>query len=290
MCPEARAGDEKDVLAINEIVSKYSVIVMDVDGTMVGPDFTVSARLRRAVRSARDTGAIVSIATGRMMRSARRFAMDSGADGPVICYQGALTFSAQTRDVLRHERISPDAAGDTLRLFKSTGAHVNFYLDDEVYVEAVTPWAERYASRMELQLNIVPSLLDLAGRGPTLILAVDETERTETLVISATRLLADRARVTHSLAHFCEVGSHNAGKERALDHLTGILDIPQERFIAFGDGKGDADMLQWAGLGVAMKDSHPETLAAADRIAPGPEEDGVAQIMEELLQQGRIGR
>ena len=70
MCPEARAGDEKDVLAINEIVSKYSVIVMDVDGTMVGPDFTVSARLRRAVRSARDTGAIVSIATGRMMRSA----------------------------------------------------------------------------------------------------------------------------------------------------------------------------------------------------------------------------
>lgn len=263
---------------------------MDVDGTMVGPDFVVSDRLRRAVQSARDAGATASVATGRMMRSARRFVCDSGADGPVICYQGALTFSAQTGGILRHERISPDAAADTLRLFKSAGAHVNFYLDDEVYVEKITPWAEGYASRMELQLNVVPSLLEMADRGPTLILAVDEKERIERLVPDATLLLGGRARVTHSLAHFCEVGSPNAGKERALDHLAEILHVPSERFIAFGDGKGDAGMLEWAGLGVAMKDSHPDTFAAADRVAPGPDEDGVAQVIEELLQQGRIGR
>ncbi len=291
MWERVRVQGDGEVSAIIKIVPKtFSVIVMDVDGTMVGPDFVVSDRLRRSVQSARDAGAIVSLATGRMMRSARRFARDSGTDGPVICYQGALTFSAQTGDILRHERISPDAAADALRLFKSAGAHVNLYLDDEVYVEKVTAWAEGYSSRMELQLNVVPSLLDMAGRGPTLILAVDEKERTEQLVLGATRLLGERARVTHSLSHFCEVGSANAGKERALDHLADFLGIPSERFIAFGDGKGDAGMLEWAGLGVAMKDSHPDTLAVADRVAPGPDEYGVAQVIEELLQQGRIGR
>jgi hypothetical protein len=207
----------------------------------------------------------------------------------VICYQGALTFSPQTGEILRHERLAADAAEEALRFFKGEGAHVNLYLEDEVYVEQITSWAEGYASRMETQLKVVPSLLDLAAAGPTLILAVDEKERAERLVLEITRRLEGRARVTHSLPHFCEVGSPKAGKERALEHLSGLLGVPRERFVAFGDGQGDKGMIEWAGLGVAMEAGSPDVLAAADRTAPGPDEDGVAQVIEELLHQGRIG-
>jgi Cof subfamily protein (haloacid dehalogenase superfamily) len=268
---------------------KYRVVVLDVDGTMVGPDFVVSDRLRRAVRAAQDAGATVSLATGRMMRSARRFALEAGAEGPVICYQGALTFSAQTGEIIRHARISPAAARAALEIFAATDAHVNLYLDDEVYVERLTLWAEGYASRMEIGLKVVRSLSALADRRPTLILAVSDTDRNLTLVPEAARRLGRLARVTHSLPHFCEVGSPQAGKERALAHLSKLLDVPSQQFIAFGDGKGDAGMLRWAGLGVAIEGGHPDAIAAAGQAVQGPDKDGAARMIEELVRQGTIG-
>jgi hydroxymethylpyrimidine pyrophosphatase-like HAD family hydrolase len=48
-------------------------------------------------------------------------------------------------------------------------------------------------------------------------------------------------------------------------------------------------MLRWAGLGVAVADAVPEVLEAADMVAPRTEEDGVAQVLEQLLDQGLIG-
>jgi Cof subfamily protein (haloacid dehalogenase superfamily) len=273
----------------HERSGRFRVIVMDVDGTIVGPDYVVSERLRRAVRAAQGAGATVSLATGRMMRSAKRFADDSGAAGPVVCYQGALTFVPETGEVLRHERVPAGAAAEALFYFRAEGAHVNLYLDDEVYVERVTPWAEGYASRMEIELRVVPSLIPLADRGPTLVLAVDEKERTEQFAPELSRRLGSRARVTHALAHYCEVGGPGAGKEKALAHLSRLLGVPASQFLAFGDGPGDAAMLGWAGLGVAMSGGHPDALAAAGRTAPGPDEDGVAGVIEDLLAQGRIG-
>ncbi len=269
--------------------ARFRVVVMDVDGTMVGPDFVVSARLRRAVRASQDAGAVVSLATGRMMRSAERFAREAGADGPTVCYQGALTFSTQTREVLRHERVPPGPASEAVRYFRSQGAHVNLYIDDEVFVEATTPWSEGYAARMEIVLRVVPSLEALADRGPTLVLAVAENERTGRLAQEIGDRLGKSARVTHSLAHFCEVGGPGAGKEQALEHLSGVLGIPATQFLAFGDGKGDAGMLRWAGLGVAIEGGHPDTVAAAVRVTGRPDEDGVARVIEELLEDGRIG-
>ncbi len=274
----------------SERPARYRAIVLDVDGTMVGADFVVSARTRRAIAAAKEAGAIVSLATGRMMRSAKRFAGESGADGPTVCYQGALTFWPKTGEVVRHVTVSPWAATEALDLFAAAGAHVNLYLDDEVYVQRVTPWAEGYASRMEINLKVTPSLADLAASGPTLILATAEKERIEGLLPVVTAKLANIGRVTHSLPHFCEVGSPDAGKERALAHLSQVLDVPRSAFVAFGDGKGDAKMLRRAGLGVAIEGGHPDALAAARRVAPGPDADGVAVVIEELLRQGRIGQ
>ena len=56
--------------------------------------------------------------------------------------------------------------------------------------------------------------------------------------------------------------------------------------IAFGNGYNDVQMLEWAGLGIAVGDAVPEALAAADSVAPPFDEHGVAQVLEELLDKG----
>ena len=95
--------------------------------------------------------------------------------------------------------------------------------------------------------------------------------------------------VTRSLPHFCEILHPEGGKDRALAWLCRRLGVQRGETVAFGNGYNDVRMLRWAGLGVAVADAVPEVLEAADMVAPRTEEDGVAQVLEQLLDQGLIG-
>ena len=81
----------------------------------------------------------------------------------------------------------------------------------------------------------------------------------------------------------------DGGKHMALEWLCGHLGIDTKSTIAFGNGYNDVHMLEWAALGVAVGDAVPEALSVADRVAPTLDQDGPAHILEELLDQGRIG-
>ena len=266
----------------------YSAIVLDIDGTMVGPDRIIPDRLKLAARAAEQAGAVVLIATGRMLCSSLHFASELGTQGPVICYQGALTVDADRETVLRHVRLDEAVANIAIETFDRLGAHVNVYVDDKVHIKRSSDWSDGYAERMDLEPEIVDSLAPVAARRPTLVLGVMEPDASD-LVAAARFAVGDGAEVTHSLPHFCEVGHRGAGKEKALQHLADTWGIPSSRFAAFGDGAGDAAMLQWAGLGVAMEDGHSDAIRSADKCAEGPPGIAVAKVLEKLLECGRIG-
>ena len=113
---------------------KYSAIVLDIDGTMVGPDRVIPERLKVAAMAAERAGAVVLIATGRMLSSTLHFARELGTKSPIICYQGALTVDSDRKTVLRHVRLDRDIAnlaietiqpirGSRQRLCRRRGLH-----------------------------------------------------------------------------------------------------------------------------------------------------------------------
>jgi Cof subfamily protein (haloacid dehalogenase superfamily) len=261
----------------------YRVVVLDIDGTIVGSDLMLSTRLRTAVDAAQATGATVMIATGRILGSALGFARELKTNGPLVCYQGAVTADPSTGEVRRHARMDGALAGEALGLLDGGSGHLSMLLNDQIYVAESSDWAVGYAQRMEQELRVVDSLIDVSDGGPTLILAVDDPEATGARAERLTQHFGDRALVTHSLPHFCEVASPDAGKLKALEVVLAGLGATPEQVVAFGDGVGDAEMLGWAGLGVAVGDAHPIALKSADTLIPGPDADGVAQALEELL-------
>ena len=105
--------------------------------------------------------------------------------------------------------------------------------------------------------------------------------------LSAT--LDSQLHVTRSLPYFCEILHPEAGKHRALAWLCRHLGIRQDETVAFGNAYEDIGMLRWAGLGVAVAGAAPEVLGVADRIAPPVEEDGPAEVIEDLLRRGLVG-
>lgn len=261
----------------------YRVVALDIDGTIVGSDLVLSPRLRAAVAATQAAGATVLIATGRILGSALVFARSLKTNGPLVCYQGAVTADPSSGEVIRHARMDADLAAEALGLLEGGSGQVSMLLDDQIYVEERSEWAEGYAQRMEQELHVVGSLRDVSDGGPTLILTVDEPEPTGLRAERLTRHFGDRALVTHSLPHFCEVASPDAGKLKALTAVLEGLGATPEQVVAFGDGVGDVEMLGWAGLGIAVGDAHPAAKKSADTLIPGPDADGVAQALEELL-------
>ncbi|MDA1257113.1 MAG: Cof-type HAD-IIB family hydrolase [Chloroflexi bacterium] len=261
----------------------YRVVALDIDGTIVTSDLVLSPRLRSAVAAVQDAGAIVLLATGRILGSALHFSRELNTNGPLVCYQGAITADPLTGEIKRHARIDGKLADEALCLLEGGTGEVSMLLDDQIYVARRSEWADGYASRMERELRVVDSLGDVADGGPTLILSVDEPRETEQRAEQLAHHFGERALVTHSLPRFCEVASPEAGKLNALEAVLEHLGAAPEEVVAFGDGAGDVEMLKWAGLGIAVGDAHPAAIKSADVSIAGPESDGVAQALEELL-------
>lgn len=267
----------------------YSLIALDIDGTMIGEDRIVQPDLIGAIARVQSLGAIVSIATGRTLAPASRVAREAGVTGPVICFQGAMTFDQSTRSEIRHVRLEEGVAIAAILALTSVVPEVMMFLGDDVWVEQRSEWTDGYGERMGVAVRDTGSLRALASERPTAIVGVGEPGVVGQLVESLQRQLGGSALVTHSLPMFCEIEAAGAGKENAVAHLAERLGVGQAAVIAVGDGKGDQSMIAWAGLGVAIENGHPDTVAAADLIIVRPERSGLAEFLEALADSGKIG-
>lgn len=84
--------------------------------------------------------------------------------------------------------------------------------------------------------------------------------------------------MTHSGAPFLEVLAEGVSKAWGLEQLCARLGVRREEVLAFGDAPNDAEMLAWAGHGVAVANAEPEALEAADEVTLSNAEDGVAVV------------
>jgi hypothetical protein len=94
----------------------------------------------------------------------------------------------------------------------------------------------------------------------------------------------DREYISKSLPHFLEFAQAGVTKGAGLDFLSEHLGFSRERTIAFGDGENDVELVQWPAYGIAMANAHPRVKAVASWEAPSAEDEGVAQVLEALLE------
>jgi Cof subfamily protein (haloacid dehalogenase superfamily) len=218
-----------------------------------------------------------------MFRSVLPYLEQAGLDSPVICYQGAVVADPRTGEFLRHEPIPLELARTAIAAIVDEGFHVNCYVNDELYVADVTLEAERYAGFQDIPLHAVGDLAAWLTEPPTKLVAIDEPEILDGLEARLKQRFAGRLYISKSLPYFLELASPEVTKGSGLAFLAEHLGFARERTIAFGDGENDVELLEWAGFGIAVANAHPRVLAVADLVCPSAEEEGVAQVVEALL-------
>ena len=261
-----------------------SALVLDLDGTVVDDQLRIHPRVTAAVRAASRQVPVI-LATGRMYRSARPWALELGVVHPLVCYQGALIKSVgdsiASGEVVFERGLDPEAAVLAIELARSRGWHRQAYQDDQLLCEEDRPEARIYSRIAQVDIHLVDDLAELAGRGTTkLVFVSGDPEVVDTCFDTMTRNLAGRARVTRSTAEFVEMVDPRVNKAAAVGMVCEGLGVRLADAVAIGDAPNDIEMLFGAGCGVAVRAARDEVLAVADATCAPPEQGGVADVLE----------
>ena len=227
-------------------------------------------------------GVTVVACTGRPFPGAVPWVTRLGLQGPIVCYQGAEVRTPEGGVLLDHG-VPHDLAMEVIRYARERNLHVQAYRDDRLMVEHERPEAHKYAEHAGMEIHVVADL-DLA-MGPTTpkLVIVSTPAMLEELLPDVRRRWAGRLNAATSTPDYLEFTSVQSDKASALRFVTERLGIAQSEVAAVGDGRNDASMIAWAGLGIAVEGSPPEVIAAADRTIPGPGHGGIQQLADTLL-------
>ncbi|WP_448599243.1 Cof-type HAD-IIB family hydrolase [Thermoleptolyngbya sp.] len=266
------------------------LLVVDLDGTVVGASNQISARVKQAVQAVQAQGVPVAIATGRMYQSARRFHADLGSTLPLMSYQGALIKDPADDTLHRHWHLPKVYAQQLLEFYEQPSVReevsVHFYIDDQLYVREITAETEAYAARSNIEPIAVGDLRTLLDADLTKILAQSSNVELIDNLLSKLRQRYTSAELylTKSVDIFLEATHPDVNKGNAVRYLAeNILGLRADQVMAIGDNFNDFEMLQYAGIGVAMGNAPEGVRAIANWVAPSVEEDGAAIAIEKFI-------
>jgi Cof subfamily protein (haloacid dehalogenase superfamily) len=259
-----------------------AVVATDFDRTLVWEEGVLRPRTIRALVRARDAGLHVIVVTGRMYQSVHRFLAPAGLRDPAICYQGAAVVGPDGT-WLRHEPIELSLAKETIAAVGAEGYEPNVYVRDELYVAEETAAAHDYAAFQELEIHVVGDLGAWLKDSPTKLVCVGDPHALDGLEVRMKERFDGRLYISKSLPYFLEFAAPGVTKAAGLEFLAGRMGFTREQTIAFGDGENDVELVDWAGYGVAVENAHDRVKAVADWVCPPAAEEGVAQVLEALL-------
>ena len=263
----------------------YKLAAIDLDGTLLhSGTHDITEGNAEGVRTAVHNGAQIVLASGRQWVTIDKFAaqLDLPSSAPIIAYNGAM-IRTHGGDMWFHQPLPADAAAQIVRYCAANGYHLNYYLNDELYVRDNTKWVGIYEKRTGTAAHITGDLGKMDGQRPTKLLLIDTPETTNRLLTYFQGVFGDMLYITKTEDEYLEFMDPNVSKGRALAKTASRLGLTAGECAAFGDSFNDLPMLKWAGMGVAMDSGKPELKSIARKIAPAADDDGVAAVLAELF-------
>lgn len=263
----------------------YRLAAVDLDHTLLGPDYRISAANREAIKLLQDQGVLIVLASGRIFQHMTSFHDELELDTELICCNGALITKRDYEATLRKEFVPPQEAQKLIDFGIKAAVTTYSYLREGVYVSYRQHW-NRYDNSHcgEVPVFFEQPHLEQESEVTKVVYSMPPAE-ISSFCQAIAPLVIPTLDCQITGPETIEVVSRGADKALAFARLASHYGFSQEETLAFGDGTNDASLLKWAGLGVAMAESAAITAAAADLQAPGGvPENSFARAVEIVMQ------
>lgn len=271
-------------------MAQIKLIALDLDDTTLRSDASLAPETAQTIAKAVKMGTQVVIASGRAFKSLPQSVLDIDGIRYAICSNGACIEDMHSRTRLLSFTLKPQVVEQLLDVFHGERFEAFIdgqpYCDGEYYREPLRFGCSLayvdYVKTTRIPVDDMPDFMRQHVHELDSVDVMCKTAEHKHKLWEKAQKLSD-VYITSSSPRLIEISAAEAGKGAALQRLAQILNIAPQNIAAFGNGDNDADMLAFAGLGVAVKNASERCLAAADYICPTNDEHGVAITIEKLL-------
>lgn len=263
------------------------LITIDVDGTLVNNQKVITKRTREALLKAQEKGITVTIATGRP-----EYGIDQYVDvlklkeyeGFVCTYNGGKIIDCKTKEVVSNKLIDEDLVTKVLQKLKTLPVSTYVYGEDVLYTTGKDAYKYDYSDKAASgSIEIDPNLNDNFNSKTNKILISAPHEVLLKYVDILNEDFKDKLSLTFSDPFYYEFMPKNVNKGYGITKLMNHLNIEKDEVLAFGDALNDKEMIEVAGIGVAMKNRDKNLIKVSDYVTLSNEEDGIAYYLEKYV-------
>lgn len=263
-----------------------TLIALDIDGTILGHDGSLSDGVREAVRTLVDEGTHIVLATGRSIAATTPIIEALGLPpGWAVCSNGAVTIRYESPSDYEIEDLITFDPGPTLKHMRTYAPEARFAVED---------------SGVRFKLSEEFPLGELSGNYE--VVPFEElcaTPASRVTVRDPEKTAADFHQMVkrsglHGVSYavgwtaWLDISPDGVSKASALDVVRQRLRIDQAHTLAASDGHNDVEMLAWAAYGIAMGDADEITRAAADYVTGPVTDDGLVPVLRAFARE-RVG-
>ena len=258
------------------------MVATDIDGTILRYTGGFTKEVIDCIHSLEKNGIKVVLVTGRMYRSSKKIADEIGLNTSIVAYQGGLVCN-ENGEVLYERYIPNETAKKIIDWAKTQNVHINFYMNDNLYVEEENEYTLKYATHQNIPFYVTPfDELTIDNVNKVLLIDYHDSEKISRITEQLQKDFPDMY-IVKSTDFFCEVCHKEATKGDGLSCLQNYYGITKEETLSIGDHNNDFELLMSGGIKIAMGNATEELKDMADYITDTVDNNGFVKAMEKYI-------
>jgi hypothetical protein len=262
---------------------KVSLLIADVDGTLVTRDKVLTERAQAAVRRLGEAGIAFAVTSGRPPRGIGMLIEPLALTTPVAAFNGGL-FVQPSVAVLEQHTLPSDVAARVIPTLEAHGLDIWLYRGAEWYVRRQdAPHVDREAWTVKFSPTVVSSFDGLLDEVVKITGVSDDLEAVAACEAETRRQCGPSVSAARSQPYYLDVTHPDANKGNVVRRLSALLSIPPAEIATIGDMPNDMLMFAQSGLSIAMGNASDTVQQSAHYVTTSYDDEGFANAVERYI-------
>ena len=265
------------------VAAKISLLLADVDGTLVTEDKVLTPRAIASVKALHAAGIAFAITSGRPPRGMAMLVGPLELQTPIAGFNGGI-FVKPDMTVVEDHTLDPGAAKRAVEIIGDHGMDVWVYRGSDWFIrDPAAPHVAREQWTVKFPPTVVANFDEVLDRAVKIVGISDDRDLVIRCERDAQNALGAGASAARSQPYYLDITHPDANKGTVVRMLSKLLSIPTAEIATIGDMPNDVLMFRVGGLSIAMGNAAPDVQAQADDVTDSYNDEGFAKAVERFI-------